>query len=134
MTFEGFKPGSPNFANKCILGIYRLRLCMVEFNLDLQDYLGSKWSKSVKNRLVLTITFEGLSLGSPNIWTFGAWIDLRWDCILCNLTMTFKVIFGQKGQNLQIVRMKTTLVSRNITSRQSLLYPCLNTPKGFLYC
>ena len=53
------------------MGISRMGLYMVGFDLDLQGHLGSKLAK---NRLVCTITFEGLKLGSP---TLANW------CILC---------------------------------------------------
>ena len=43
-------------------------LYMAEFDLDLQGHLASKRSKSAKNELVRTITFEKSNLGSPN-WT-----------------------------------------------------------------
>ena len=67
ITFEGLKLGSPNMANRCILGRSRMGLYMVGFDLDLQGHLGSKQSKSAKTGLVRTITFEGLKLGSPNL-------------------------------------------------------------------
>ena len=63
ITFEGLKLGSPNLANKCILGRPQIGLYMVEFDLELQCDLGSKLSKSAKNRHVRTITFEGFKLG-----------------------------------------------------------------------
>ena len=49
------------------MGRSGMGLYMVEFDLDLQGHLGSKQSKSAKNGLVRTITFEGLKLGSPNL-------------------------------------------------------------------
>ena len=51
------------------MGKSRMGLYMVGFDLDFQGHLGSKRSKSARNRLFRTITFEGigLKLGSPNL-------------------------------------------------------------------
>ena len=59
--------GSLNLAIRSIVGISRMGLYIVGFDLDLQGHLGSKLSKSAKNGLVRTITYEGLKLGSPNL-------------------------------------------------------------------
>ena len=42
VKYEGLKLGSPNLANRCILGRSRRGLYMTEFDLDLQGHLGSK--------------------------------------------------------------------------------------------
>ena len=42
-------------------------LHMVTFDLDLQGHLVRKRPKLAENGLVLPITFEGLSLGLPNL-------------------------------------------------------------------
>ena len=65
ITLVGLKLGSLNLAITCIMGRSRTGSYMVGF--DLEGHLGSKLSKSAKNGLVRTITFEGLKLGSPNL-------------------------------------------------------------------
>ena len=62
ITFEGLKLGSPNLPIRCIMGRSQMGLYMVGFDLDLQGHLRSKVSKSAKNALARTITFEGLKL------------------------------------------------------------------------
>ena len=90
---------SPNLVYRCILVNSQWGLKMGWFDLNLQVHLGSKLSKSAKNRLVRTITFKGLKLGHQ-IWPLGAsWVNLGWDCIWWYLTLTFKVIWGQNYQN-----------------------------------
>ena len=49
------------------MGISRMGLYMVGFDLDLQGHLGSKRSKSAKNGLVHIITLVGLKLGPLNL-------------------------------------------------------------------
>ena len=60
ITFEGLYQGPPNMAVMCILDSSRMGLHMLKFDLDLQGHLGRKRSKLAKNRLVHSITFEGL--------------------------------------------------------------------------
>ena len=58
------------------------------------------------------------------MWPIGlSWVDLEWDCIWRNLTLTFKVVWGQKfkiGKN-SLVYMKTfgglTIGSPNLAIR-----------------
>ena len=49
------------------MGRSPIGLYMVGFDLDLEGHLGSKLSKSTENRLVCTITFEGLKVLLPNL-------------------------------------------------------------------
>ena len=67
ITLEKSKLVSLNMVNRCILGRSQMGLYMVEFDLDLQGHLGSKLSKSAKNRLVRIITLVALKLGSLNL-------------------------------------------------------------------
>ena len=97
INFKGLKLGSPNLANRCIIGRSRMGLYMTGFDLDLQGNLGSERSKSAKKpELVHAITFQGLNLGSPNLANSCILrrLHLGWDCIWWNLTLTFKVILG----------------------------------------
>ena len=61
------------------------------------------WVEKVKigkKGLVRAITFEGWKLGSLNLANIGtSWLDLGWDCIWWDLTVTFKVIWGQNFSN-----------------------------------
>ena len=100
ITFEGLKLGSPNLACRCIMGRSWMRLYMSWFDLDLQGHLGSKRSKLAKNGLVRKITLRGLKLGSSNFSIRSIiCLDLGWDYIWHELTLTLKVIRGQNGPN-----------------------------------
>ena len=57
-TFEGLKLGSPNVANRCILGRSQMGLYMVGLDHDLQGHLGSKRFKVAQKGLFHKITFE----------------------------------------------------------------------------
>ena len=69
------------------------------FDLDIQSHLGLKRSKSVKNGLVHTISFEGLKPGLPNLPIRCIMGRSRLGFYRWNLTLSFNVIWGPNGPN-----------------------------------